>query len=249
MTPHRPELLAPVGSREALTAAVRCGADAVYLGAGRFHARQHASPFDDAALAEAVAYCHAHGMAVHMTLNTLVRDGEMAAALFDAERAAALGVDALIVQDRGLAAAIRRAAPDMVLHASTQLTCHTPAGVRELRDSGFSRVVLAREMTRDEIAACCKEDCEIEAFVHGALCMSVSGQCFLSAMLGGRSGNRGQCAQPCRLPFCVGARPQEGDRALSLKDNALYPYVREMGELGVSSLKIEGRMKRPEYVA
>ena len=246
---YKPELLAPVGSPEALTAAVRCGADAVYLGAGRFHARQHASPFDDAALREAIAYCHAHGVAVHMTLNTLVRDGEIAAALNDAARAATLGVDALIVQDRGLAAAIRRAAPDLVLHASTQLTCHTAAGVRELRDSGFSRVVLAREMTREEIAACCKQGVEIETFVHGALCMSVSGQCFLSAMLGGRSGNRGQCAQPCRLPFCVGAHPQEGDRALSLKDNALYPFVRDMADSGVASLKIEGRMKRPEYVA
>ncbi len=249
LAPKKPELLAPVGSPEALIAAVRCGADAVYLGAGRFHARQHTQPFDDAALREAVSYCHARGVAVHMTLNTLVREDETAAALADAARAAALGVDALIVQDRGVAAAIHRAAPQLTLHASTQLTCHTPAGVEQLKNDGFSRVVLAREMTESEIAACGDRDCEIEVFVHGALCMSVSGQCLLSAMLGGRSGNRGQCAQPCRLPFCVGAAPREEDRALSLKDNSMLAHVQKLAALGVDSLKIEGRMKRPEYVA
>lgn len=247
---HRPiELLAPVGSPEALTAAVRCGADAVYLGAGRFHARQNASPFDEQTLADAVAYCHARGVKVHMTLNTLVREEELEAALDDAARAARLGIDALIVQDRGLAAAVHRAAPDLVLHASTQLSCHTPAGVKELRKAGFSRVVLAREMTEREIKACCDTGVEIETFVHGALCMSVSGQCFLSAMLGGRSGNRGRCAQPCRLPFCVGKAPTENDRALSLKDLSLCDYIARMQDAGVASLKIEGRMKRPEYVA
>ena len=243
------ELLAPVGSPEALTAAVRCGADAVYLGAGSFHARQHSQPFDEAALREAVAYCHAHGVKVHMTLNTLIREEEFDAALADAARAASLGIDALIVQDRGLAAAIHRAAPDLVLHASTQLTCHTPEGVKKLQEDGFSRVVLAREMSREEIAACCAVGVEIETFVHGALCMSVSGQCLLSAMLGGRSGNRGRCAQPCRLPFAVDKKPQETDRALSLKDLSLCDAARELASLGVCSLKIEGRMKRPEYVA
>lgn len=247
--PNKPELLAPVGSPEALIAAVRCGADAVYLGAGRFHARQHTQPFDDTALREAIAYCHARGVAVHMTLNTLVRDDEMAAALADAQRAAALGVDALIVQDRGLAAAVHRAAPDLTLHASTQLSCHTPLGVEKLKNDGFSRVVLAREMTESEIAACMNSGCEIEVFVHGALCMSVSGQCLLSAMLGGRSGNRGQCAQPCRLPFSLGGIPRESDHALSLKDNSMLAHVQALTRLGVHSLKIEGRMKRPEYVA
>ena len=243
------ELLAPVGSPEALTAAVRCGADAVYLGAGSFHARQHSQPFDEEGLREAVRYCHAHGVKVHMTLNTLIREEEFEAALADAARAARLGIDALIVQDRGLAAAIHRAAPDLVLHASTQLTCHTPEGVRKLQKDGFSRVVLAREMSREEIAACCEVGCEIETFVHGALCMSVSGQCLLSAMLGGRSGNRGRCAQPCRLPFAVGKAPRDEERALSLKDLSLCEAARELASLGVCSLKIEGRMKRPEYVA
>jgi len=251
MTPHviTPELLAPAGSEEALIAAVRCGADAVYLGAGRFHARQHASPFDDETLARLVAYCHARGVKVHMTLNTLVFEDEFDAAVADAKRAAELGIDALIVQDRGLARAVRRAAPDMVLHASTQLSCHTPEGVRQLMEEGFSRVVLAREMSREEIAACCRLGCEIEVFVHGALCMSVSGQCLMSAFLGGRSGNRGTCAQPCRLPFSLNGKPHETDRALSLKDLSLCAQVNELGTLGVASLKIEGRMKRPEYVA
>ncbi len=243
-----PELLAPVGSPEALTAAVRCGADAVYLGAGRFHARQHSSPFDKATFADAVAYCHARNVKVHLTLNTLVRESEFDAAIADARFAAAAGVDALIVQDRGLASAIKDAAPTLTLHASTQLSCHTPEGVRQLMNDGFSRVVLAREMTDDEIAACCEVGCEIEAFVHGALCMSVSGQCFLSAVLGGRSGNRGRCAQPCRLPFAVCRKGGEA-HDLSLKDMALYREIGRFKEMGVASLKIEGRMKRPEYVA
>ena len=251
MTPFmtKPELLAPVGSEDALLAAVRCGADAVYLGAGRFHARQHAAAFDDETLARLVAYCHARGVAVHMTLNTLVFEDEFDAALADAKRAADLGIDALIVQDRGLARAIKRSAPAMVLHASTQLSCHTPEGVKQLRDEGFSRVVLAREMSREEIAACCGLGCEIETFVHGALCMSVSGQCLISAFLGGRSGNRGTCAQPCRLPFSLNGKPRDTDRALSLKDLSLCDRAAQLGALGVASLKIEGRMKRPEYVA
>lgn len=244
----KPELLAPVGSPDALLAAVRCGADAVYLGAGRFHARQHAAPFDEAALRDTIAYCHERGVAVHVTLNTLVREDEFDQALADAARAAALGADALIVQDRGLAAAIHAACPALPLHASTQLSCHTPAGVRKLAADGFSRVVLAREMSEQELAACCQQGVEIETFVHGALCMSVSGQCFLSALLGGRSGNRGQCAQPCRLPFALGHAPKE-ERHLSLKDLSLFDRVQALARMGVSSLKIEGRMKRPEYVA
>ncbi len=252
------EILSPAGSMQALAAAVRCGADAVYLGGGGFNARRNAQNFDAASLREAVAFCHARGVKVHFTLNTLVRQDELPAALALAEEVCALGVDALIVQDLGLARAIRAAAPSMPLHASTQLSCHTPAGVRELAALGFTRVVLAREMSREEIAACAGQGAELEIFVHGALCMCVSGQCLLSAMLGGRSGNRGLCAQPCRLPFAPARRepdggrqplPRPGEAALSLRDLSLWKYVGGLAELGVCSLKIEGRMKRPEYVA
>ncbi len=250
------ELLAPAGSWDAMVAAVRAGADAVYLGVGSFNARRHAQNFslqDNAdatpSLQEAVAFCHARGVKVYVTLNTLVLDREIAEALKVAEVACACGADALILQDRGLARYIRACAPDMPLHASTQMTCHTPEGVRQLRDLGFSRVVLAREMSQSEIAACTGLGCELEVFVHGALCMSVSGQCELSAMLGSRSGNRGLCAQPCRLPFAVGHRPDADEAVLSLKDNSLYGHIPELVNMGVTSLKIEGRMKRPEYVA
>lgn len=239
-----------------MVAAVRAGADAVYLGVGTFNARRNARNFslessDDAAcsLQDAVSFCHSRGVKVHLTLNTLIRDRELDEAMHVAERACAVGVDALIVQDRGLARLVHAAAPQMPLHASTQLSCHTPEGVKLLRDVGFSRVVLAREMSCEEIAACADLGCELEVFAHGALCMSVSGQCELSALLGGRSGNRGLCAQPCRLPFAVNRRPKEGDTALSLKDQSLYGYIRELQALNVASLKIEGRMKRPEYVA
>ncbi len=256
VTVGKPELLAPAGSYEALVAAVRAGADAVYLGVGAFNARRNAHNFsleatDDTAysLQDAVSFCHARGVKVHLTLNTLIRDRELSEALSIAKAACACGVDALIVQDRGLARQLRAAAPTLPLHASTQLSCHTPEGVRLLRDAGFSRVVLAREMSREEIAACAELGCELEVFVHGALCMSVSGQCELSALLGGRSGNRGLCAQPCRLPFAVGHRPKEGEAALSLKDQSLYAHIDELSALGVASFKIEGRMKRPEYVA
>ncbi len=248
----RVEILAPAGSPEALKAAVRCGADAVYLGASAFNARASAQNFDDASLAAAVAYCHARGVAVHLTLNTTVREDEMDAALAVARQAAAIGVDALILQDRGLARRVRTMLPQMPLHASTQLSCHTPAGVRALKKAGFTRVVLAREMTAAEIVACAAEGCELEVFVHGALCMSVSGQCYFSAMLGGRSGNRGRCAQPCRLPFrCSDGRntPAKETYALSLRDLSLAAYFEDLVAAGVCSLKIEGRMKRPEYVA
>lgn len=246
----RPEILAPAGSPEALTAAVRCGADAVYLGAGNFNARQNAHNFTTAALREAVAYCHSRDVKVYLTLNTLIRQEELPPVMAVVEQACELGIDALIIQDLGLAALVRRAAPDMSLHASTQLSCHTPAGVRQLAALGFRRVVLAREMSAGEIAACVGQGCEIEVFVHGALCMCVSGQCYLSAMLGGRSGNRGLCAQPCRLPFApTPAQTGGGHRALSLKDLSLESHTAELARIGVDSLKIEGRMKRPEYVA
>ncbi len=253
---YKPELLAPAGSYDALVAAVRAGADAVYLGVGMFNARRNArnfsiEPSDDVAcsLSDAVSFCHTRGVKVHVALNTLVRDRELPEALKIAEHACACGADALIIQDRGLARMIHSAAPTMPLHASTQLSCHTPQGVLALRDAGFSRVVLAREMSRDEIEACRDLGCELEVFVHGALCMSVSGQCELSAMLGGRSGNRGLCAQPCRLPFAVDHMPRDGEAALSLKDHSLYHHIEPLREMGIASLKIEGRMKRPEYVA
>lgn len=248
----RVEILAPTGSPDALKAAVRCGADAVYLGASAFNARAGAQNFDDTSLAAAVAYCHARAVAVHLTLNTMVREDELDAALTVARQAAEIGVDALILQDRGLARRVRAMLPQMPLHASTQLSCHTPAGVRALKKAGFTRVVLAREMTAAEIAACAAEGCELEVFVHGALCMAVSGQCYLSAMLGGRSGNRGRCAQPCRLPFRRSDgrnTPAKDSYALSLRDLSLAAHFEDLVAAGVCSFKIEGRMKRPEYVA
>lgn len=250
MSLNKPEILAPAGSFEALTAAVRSGADAVYLGTDRFNARQGAANFAGDELARAVAYCHGRGVRVHLALNTLVREEEMEEALAVAARACRCGVDALIVQDTGLARRLRAAAPALPLHASTQLSCHTPAGVAALQKAGFSRVVLAREMSESEIAACRDLGCELEIFVHGALCMCVSGQCYLSALWGGRSGNRGRCAQPCRLPFSARpgvAGPEEA--ALSLRDLSLIPHIARLQRLGVTSLKIEGRLKRPEYVA
>lgn len=245
------EVLSPAGSPDSLIAAVRCGAAAVYLGAGDFNARRAAHNFSNEELREAVEYCHIRGVAVHLTLNTLISDNEIPKALELAQYACEIGVDAIIVQDLGLARLLRKAAPQMPLHASTQLSCHTPSGVDFLRDVGFSRVVLSREMSRDEISACIGRGVEIEVFVHGALCMSVSGQCYFSAMLGSRSGNRGMCAQPCRLPFSpVGCKTgAKNDAALSLKDQCLVRYMRELTDMGVASVKIEGRMKRPEYVA
>ena len=248
----KPEILAPVGSREALEAAVRCGADAVYLGQKSFSARADSRNFGPEELAEAVTYAHRFGVRVHQALNILAFDREFPA-LEDCIRAAcSAGVDALIVQDWGVAAAVKALAPSMPLHASTQMAIHSPAGVRAAGELGFSRVVLARELSREEIAAIrASTSLELEVFVHGAHCMSVSGQCYLSAMLGGKSGNRGRCAQPCRLPFSAAAPgiAQAGESVLSLKDMCLIPYLMELAAMGVESFKIEGRMKRPEYVA
>jgi len=247
---RNPEILAPAGSADALKAAVRCGAAAVYLGTDAFNARQHAENFAGDALKEAVAYCHIHGVQVHLTLNTLIRENEFEEAKAVAVRAQEYGVDALILQDVGLARVLHTLLPDMPLHASTQLSCHTPDGVRFLRDQGFSRVVLSREMSLEEIKTCANLGCELEVFVHGALCMCVSGQCYLSAAIGGRSGNRGVCAQPCRLPFSAKDTDNRTDGfALSLKDLSLTQYIPALFEAGVTSFKIEGRMKRPEYVA
>lgn len=241
------ELLAPVGSQEALVAAVRSGADAVYLGADRFNARRNADNFDSAALREAVAYCRVRGVRVYLTLNTLVSDRETADALSTAKAAADAGVDAFILQDVGLASLIRRACPGVRLHASTQMSVHSPSALPLLAQMGFCRVVVSRECSKEEIAELCRvgRECgiEIEAFVHGAQCMCVSGQCYLSGLLGGRSGNRGLCAQPCRLEYADGTHP------LSLKDMSLLSHIRQLHDMGVASFKIEGRMKRPEYVA
>ncbi len=243
------ELLSPAGSMDAVRAAVQYGADAVYLGYGQFHARQGAKNFDKDELAQAIAYCHWYGVKVHITLNTLAHERETAAALRDAQWMNQVGADALIVQDLGLARQIRQAAPDLPLHASTQLTIHTVDGAKQAAALGFSRVVLARECTLEQIEQITREGgVETEVFVHGALCMCYSGQCYLSGMIGRRSGNRGQCAQPCRLPYRFAPGAKEG-YPLSLKDLCLAGWLEQLRGIGVRSLKIEGRMKRPAYVA
>ena len=241
------EILAPAGSPEALFPAVRLGADAVYLAGKSFGARANARNFDREELRKAVRYCHARDVKVYLAVNTLLRDEELEGVLSFAEYACSLPVDACIVQDAGIAALLRERAPGMRLHGSTQMSIHTPAGARALYEMGFSRVVLARELSAREIAEiAAASPIELEVFVHGALCMSVSGQCYFSAVLGGRSGNRGLCAQPCRLPFAADGGT---GRDLSLKDLSLTPRLQELKALGVTSAKIEGRMKRPEYVA
>ena len=243
------ELLAPAGSMEALRAAVCNGADAVYLGADTFNARINARNFSAADLQEAVVYCHVRGVKVHLTLNTLVLDREMPRAAELIRMAASCGVDAFIVQDLGMVSLCRQLAPDVPIHASTQMSIHSLEGVLEAAALGCSRVVLARELPAEEIAHICKKSpVEIEVFVHGALCMCYSGQCYLSSVIGRRSGNRGQCAQPCRLPYGYG-RFESTRYPLSLKDNCLAGELDELRRMGVASIKIEGRMKRPEYVA
>ncbi len=243
----RPEVLAPAGSMETLRAALRSGADAVYVGGKRFSARSSASNFTDEELAEAAALCHLYGAKLDLAVNTVISDDEADSFCEYIKYAASVGVDAFIVQDWGCAELIRRCVPDAVLHASTQMSVHTAAGARLLAGLGYSRVVPSRELDRDTIKKICAESIETEIFVHGALCMSVSGQCYMSAMMGSRSANRGCCGQACRLPFsAVGSKEK---CALSLKDLSLLPRSDELKELGIDSLKIEGRMKRPEYVA
>ena len=230
-----------------MIAAVRSGADAVYIGAKQFSARASAHNFDEDELKECVRYCHQRGVDVHLALNTLIFDEETDGALELVRSAAKADIDALIIQDLGLVSLVKQMVPDLPLHASTQLSVHTPYGARALYEMGFSRVVLSRELSIGEIKKI-RESCpevELEVFVHGALCMCLSGQCYFSAMLGGRSANRGMCAQPCRLPMAFAGN----DHALSLKDNGSLHYLRELQEMGISSAKIEGRMKRPEYVA
>ena len=229
------ELLAPAGNLESLLAAVHSGADAVYFGYGELNARRNAKNFDEQSLGEASRICKERGVKMHMTVNTMVYDREYDQVLKTLEIACRYGIDALIVQDLGVAALVREAAPEMPMHASTQLTVHNVSGAWQAKELGFSRVVLAREMSREEIAAVTAQvPIETEVFVHGALCMCVSGQCYMSSVIGERSGNRGLCAQPCRLPFSSGRKGDSG-YALSLKDLSLADRVQELARMGVSS--------------
>ena len=242
------ELLAPAGSPEAVTAAIQAGADAVYLGCGDFNARRNAKNFSLEELASAVSYCHIRGAKVYLTLNILVTDRELPAAARTTAQAAEIGVDAVLIQDLGILRMLRQAAPGLAVHGSTQLTVHSLDGVLRCADLGMERVVLSRELSRDAIEYICTHSpIEIETFVHGALCMCYSGQCYFSSVIGGRSGNRGLCAQPCRLKYGWGRRAD--GNPLSLKDMSLAGYIQDLKKLGVKCLKIEGRMKRPEYVS
>ena len=249
----RIEILAPVGSEEMLRAAVFSGADAVYLGFSGFNARTGAGNFDADSLQEAVRFCHARGVAVHVALNTTVYGTELPALEQAIRAVAASGADAVICQDLAVATLIGKIAPQLPRHGSTQMSVHTLQGALELKELGFTRVVLARELSLPEVEHITKHcGIETECFIHGALCMSVSGQCYMSAFLGGRSGNRGSCAGPCRLPFEANALP-EGKPGrlhhLSLKDNSAIDKLDELQALGVASAKIEGRLRTPEYVA
>ncbi len=242
------ELLAPAGSMESVIAAVQNGADAVYFGYGNFNARRGAKNFSEEAAAAAVSYCHLRGCRVHLTLNTLLTDRELPLAARAAAHASEIGVDAVIAQDLGVVRMLRQTLPDLPIHGSTQMTVHSLDGVKLCADLGVSRVVLSRELDRDQIAYICHNSpIEIEVFGHGALCMCYSGQCFFSSVIGGRSGNRGMCAQPCRMKYGWGNRAD--GYPLSLKDLSLIQYLRELEDMGVACLKLEGRMKRAEYVA
>ena len=247
------EILAPVGNEEMLRAAVFSGADAVYLGFSGFNARTSANNFDADTLKDAVRFCHARGVAVHVALNTTVYGGELPALEAAIRAVAASGADAVICQDLAVATLIGRIAPQLPRHGSTQMSVHSLQGALELKELGFTRVVLARELSLPEVEHITKQcGIETECFVHGALCMCVSGQCYMSAFLGGRSGNRGSCAGPCRLPFEANALP-EGKPGrlhhLSLKDNSVIDKLDQLQALGVASAKIEGRLRTPEYVA
>ena len=247
------EILAPVGNKEMLRAAVFSGADAVYLGFSGFNARTSADNFNADTLKDAVSFCHARGVAVHVALNTTVYGGELPALEQAIRAVAASGADAVICQDLAVATLIGKIAPQLPRHGSTQMSVHSLQGALELKELGFTRVVLARELSMPEVEHITKHcGIETECFVHGALCMCVSGQCYMSAFLGGRSGNRGSCAGPCRLPFEANALP-EGKPGrlhhLSLKDNSVIDKLDKLQALGVASAKIEGRLRTPEYVA
>ena len=240
------EILAPCGGEDSLPAALNAGADAVYLGITQFSARRSAKNFTREQLEAAVRECHISGVKVYVTMNTLIFDDEMKALSEAAASVEEAGADGVIVQDFGAARVIHEAAPSLRLHASTQMTVTSAAGAEFARKHGFARVVLAREMSFEEIERVVRSvDVETEVFVHGALCVCVSGQCLMSAMYGGRSGNRGMCAQPCRLDVSCGDR----HNVLSLKDLSVIDQLPDLDRIGVTSAKIEGRMKRPEYVA
>lgn len=262
---NKPEILAPVGGSEQLLAAVRCGADAVYFGLRNFNARRNADNFGGDDVADTIAYCHERGVRVHITVNTLVKDSELAEAQKTVDAAAMAGADALIIQDLAVASYAKERWPEIEMHASTQMAVHNALGVKLLKKYGFDRFVLARELSIDEVKSIIDETGEdVEVFVHGAHCMSLSGNCYLSSMIGGRSGNRGLCAQPCRLEcsacesgaFSGTAEKraesllrEPNDHALSLKDLSYIEHINDLALAGVRSLKIEGRMKRAEYVA
>ena len=242
------ELLSPAGSPEAVIAAVQNGADAVYMGLGNFNARRGAKNFSDEEFQRAMRYCRIRGCKVYVTMNTLVNDREIESALQTARLASEAGADGIIIQDLGLAAAIRQYLPDIPLHASTQMSIHNLKGVEAAAEMGMTRAVLARELSFEQIKFITQNSpIETEVFVHGALCFCHSGQCYMSSLIGRRSGNRGMCAQPCRMQYSLGGRMD--DHPMSLKDNCLVEYLQQLEDAGVACLKIEGRMKRPEYTA
>ncbi len=245
------EILSPCGGIDSLSAAIRSGADAVYFGGGDFNARRNAKNFTHEDIKTAIKYAKVRSVKVYITLNTLISDSELKEAVSYAKYCAECGADAFIVQDLGLAKLLKKHLPEIPLHASTQMTVHSPLGLQLLKEFGFSRVVISREVDKATLIKICEKakelSLEIEAFVHGALCMSMSGQCLMSSVIGGRSGNRGMCAQPCRLPFSTSG--EKGRYDLSLRDLSLISKIGEIKEIGVTSFKIEGRMKRPEYVA
>ena len=249
MPKHLPELLSPAGSFEALRAAIDGGADAIYMGGTSFNARINAENFSSEHMREAVKLAHAYGVKLYLTLNTMLLDRERDELLRSAEESASYGIDAFIVSDLGAAKLLHEYLPEMPLHASTQMSIHNSDGARFLEKYGFTRVVPARELSRGDIAKMVKgTSLEIEMFIHGALCVSHSGQCLFSSLVGGRSGNRGLCAQPCRLPYGCGGERAGDKYPLSLKDLSLAEHIEEIIGSGVASLKIEGRMKSPEYV-
>ena len=240
------ELLSPAGSPEAVIAAVQNGADAIYLGLEGFNARRGAKNFNTEEFEKAVRYCRIRGCKVYVTLNTLINDREIEDALASARLASDLGADGIIIQDLGLIKVLRAALPDIPLHGSTQMSIHNLAGVEAAAQMGLTRAVLARELSLEQIRFITQNaSIETEVFVHGALCFCHSGQCYMSALIGRRSGNRGMCAQPCRMQYSLGGRMD--DYPLSLKDQCLADRLQELEDAGVASLKIEGRMKRPEY--
>ena len=246
------ELLAPAGSIESLYAAINNGADAVYLGGSKFSARAYASNFDNETMKKAVDYCHSYGVKIYVTMNTLLKEKELNEAIKYVGYLYEIGVDALIVQDLGLVSLIQEKYNDFEIHASTQVTIHNGEGAIYFKEKGFTRIVLSRELSLEEIKHISKDlNIETEMFIHGALCVCYSGQCLMSSMIGGRSGNRGRCAQPCRMEYTLKSNNMGEKKAylLSPKDMCTIENIKDIIDSGAYSLKVEGRMKRPEYVA